>query len=509
MRRLMIAVLFVSATFAALRAQGSEGSEHEPRAAAAPVTIHPAPPGEEPSDLYEVRVNGAAVFVHRARVSAVPFNQVWPGYQRPLDQTEEAAFAYFDAAGPVTVEVTSKRPVDRVAIRPTSFGIQPERDGDRIVLRMAQPRHVTVEVNGTHQALHLFASPPEKDPPEPGDPNVRYFGPGVHRPGRITLQSNETLYVAGGAVVYGSVYATGAENVTIRGRGILDVSLLERGEGGGAVRLSDCRNVTVEGLVMRDPDVWCLSLFGCRGATIRDVKLVGLWRYNADGIDVCNSQDVTVEGCFVRSFDDSIVLKGLKNRYDDRPVCDVRVRRCVIWNDWGRALEIGAETCAPAIRDVVFEDCDVIRTCHIAMDIQHGDRATVENVRFENIRVEVDDEAYPPKMQGHPEEKYGLEKSSYCPALLVLVIRKNHYSKDAERGRIRDVLFKDVRVYGAHVPNSSIQGSDAEHDVRGVRIENLSLGGRIVTGPEQGRFRIGQHVSGVEFVDSEQGDTED
>jgi hypothetical protein len=40
---------------------------------------------------------------------------------------------------------------------------------------------------------------------------------------------------------------------------------------------------------------------------------------------------------------------------------------------------------------IEFRDIDIIRTCHIAMDIQHGDRAAVHGIRFENIRVEVDD----------------------------------------------------------------------------------------------------------------------
>ncbi|MHC4399591.1 MAG: glycosyl hydrolase family 28 protein [Planctomycetota bacterium] len=389
--------------------QQAAGSE------ASAVTTFPGPPGEEPSNDYEVRVDGKRVFVYRSRVSAVPFNQVWPGYQRPLNQTEQASFAYWDMSGPVSVEMTSKRPFDNVAIRPTSYGIRPELQHNRITFQLTEPRQITVEANGTHGALHLFASTPETGAPSPEDPNVRYFGPGVHRPGRITLRSNETVYVAGGAVVYGAVHATGADNITIRGRGIIDVSPFARGEGGGAIRLSDCQNIMIDGIIMRDPDVWCCSLFGCRRATISNVKLIGLWRYNADGIDVCNSQDVTITDSFVRSFDDSIVLKGLKNAYDDRPVCDIRVRRCVIWNDWGRAMEIGAETCAPEMRDVLFADCDIIHTCHIAMDIQHGDRATIENIHFDNVRVEIDDEAYQPRMQRQRDEKYDVDKSSYCP----------------------------------------------------------------------------------------------
>jgi len=500
MRHVLILTVFVVSVMAiAADTKAGDGPQQAAGGKEDAVTTFPGPAGEEPSDDFKVRVNGKPVFVYRARVSAVPLNQVWPGYQRPLDQTELASFAYWDMAGPVLVEIASKRPLGEVAIRPTSLGIRPELRGDRISFRLAEPRHLTVEVNGTHHALHLFASPPEQDVPSPEDPNVRYFGPGTHRPGRIVLGSNETVYVAGGAVVYGSVHATGAENVAVRGRGIIDVGPFPRGDGGGAIRLSDCRNVTIDGVVMRDPDVWCCSLFGCRNAAISNVKLIGLWRYNADGIDLCNSQDVTVTDSFVRSFDDSIVLKGLKGRYDDRPVSRIRVRRCVIWNDWGRAMEIGAETCAPEICDVVFEDCDVIRTCHIAMDVQHGDRATVEDIRFENIRVEIDDDAYPPKMQRERDEKYGAGKSSYCPTLLVLVIRKNYYSKDPERGRIRDVVVKDVVVTGKHVPRSSIRGHDEKHLVENVRIESLRIGGRVISTAEEGRFTIGEHVRNVEF----------
>ena len=67
------------------------------------LTSWPAPPGEALSEHYELTVNGQAVPVHACRVSAVPFNQVWPGYQRPLDQTELAGFAFWDMAGPVKV----------------------------------------------------------------------------------------------------------------------------------------------------------------------------------------------------------------------------------------------------------------------------------------------------------------------------------------------------------------------------------------------------------------------
>ena len=93
------------------------------------VKIYPPPGEEDASEDYDVSVNGESVFVYKARVSAVPHNQVWPGYQRPLNQTEMASFAYWDMSGPVTVEVESKRPFERVDIRPTSYGKEPFVEG--------------------------------------------------------------------------------------------------------------------------------------------------------------------------------------------------------------------------------------------------------------------------------------------------------------------------------------------------------------------------------------------
>src|ERR1035438_4136434 len=145
LRLSLVVLLVVGAPAAGLRVctlWGAEGS------GAAGVTSWPAPPGEALSEHYELTVNGHAVPVHACRVSAVPFNQVWPGYQRPLDQTELAGFAFWDMAGPVKVVVQSRRPVQSVVMRPASLGIRPAIEGGRISFSLGRPGSVVVEVNG-------------------------------------------------------------------------------------------------------------------------------------------------------------------------------------------------------------------------------------------------------------------------------------------------------------------------------------------------------------------------
>jgi hypothetical protein len=470
---------------------------------AAPATIWTAPPGETLCEDYALRVNGEPVSVYSCRVSAVPFNQVWPGYQRPADQAEFAGFAHWGMAGPVTVEITSKRSFTNVVVRPSAREIHPAVNGRIISFALPKAGQVTVELDGPHHALHLFGDPPETDVPSRDQAGVRFFGPGVHRPGKIQLKSGETLYLAGGAVVYTAIEARGASDVRILGRGIIDTSEYERGQGGGCIRLTDCSGVKVEGVILRDSDVWCLSAFGCHNVEIANVKLVGLWRYNADGIDICNSQDVVIRNSFVRSFDDAIVLKGLNwgpGGFDERPVRNVQVHDLVIWCDWGRALEIGAETSAPEIAQVQFQDCDIIRTTHIAMDIQCGDRALVHDIRYATIRVETDDVSPAPRLQGSRDERY-LEapQDHYVPDLLVIVICKNFYSKDAERGNVREVTYADVSVTGRRAPRSFFNGLDTQHTVQGVTIDNLRLNGKLTQTAAEANLSVGPYVSGERF----------
>jgi hypothetical protein len=494
----------------------------------AAVVTWPAPAGEKLFEDYTVRVNGRDVPVYVCRVSAMPFNQVWPGYQRPLDQTKLAGFAYWEMSGPVVVEVTARQAFTSVAVRPTSRGIQPVIKGQRITLRLSRPGQFTVELDGTHHALHLFADAPEADIPKPDGPNVLYFGPGVHRPGKIRLQSGQTVYIAGGAVVYTAIEGRGVSHVRIQGRGIIDTSEFERGKGGGSIHLEDCSDVQVAGVIIRDSDLYGLSAFGSRKIDVSNVKLVGFWRYNTDGIDMCNTQDVTVRDSFIRSFDDSMVLKGVKGRsggarplpgqsYDTLPTRGLRLSGLVIWCDWGRALEIGAETSAPEITDVVFRDIDVIHNTHIAMDIQHSDRAVIHDIRFENIRVEVDDVNPLPIIQRGREAKYHPSPeaqaeacggcatvppgTAYIPNLMVIIIHPTGVTRDREAGTVRDVLFKDIAVTGNTFPPSAFSGLDPAHDVRGVTIENLRFNGQPIVNAAGAHLEIRSYVEDVRFAE--------
>jgi hypothetical protein len=464
------------------------------------VVTYPAPEGTPPSEDFIVRVNGEPVFVHQARVSAVPANQVWPGYQRPLEQTEIASFAHFDLEGKITVEVETREAIESVVVRPLGYQIVPESGDHRITFELSRPCQVVVEVNDWHHALHLFADPPETDRPDPTDPQVHYFGPGVHHPGEIKLHEGETAYLAGGAIVHGVIIATDASKIRVAGRGILDASSFGRSDAPQMITLLNCHDVDIEGIILRDPHVWTVVPALCSGVHMHNIKLIGLWRYNADGIDLVNSRNVVIENCFVRAFDDNIVLKGFEawqgRPTDMAPLHNITVKRCVLWNDWGRALEIGAETRATAIHDVLFSDCDIIHFVHRAMDIQNGDRALIYDVRFEDIRVEdaIVEGEFRDDIPGYVSDP------TQVGLLVELIVAANPYSKDTTRGAIHDITFQNVSAIGERWPISRLQGYDAEHTVQRILFEALVIQGKRIESLEAGDILTNAFVGEVTFA---------
>ncbi|HAZ02078.1 MAG TPA: hypothetical protein DCY97_07865, partial [Marinilabiliales bacterium] len=103
------------------------------------IKTYPAPKGEPRSVDFQMTVNEQPVFVYQARVSKYPVNQLYPGYQRPISQTEIASFAYFDFEGEVTLRITSASEIKTVNISPREFGIVPVVKGNTIELKLSEP----------------------------------------------------------------------------------------------------------------------------------------------------------------------------------------------------------------------------------------------------------------------------------------------------------------------------------------------------------------------------------
>ena len=498
------------------------------------VRIYPVAQTVLQCEDYIVKLNGKKLPLDTARVSAYPFNRRWPGHQRQIEQSELVNFLRFAMDEPVTLEIIPAKPFEKLAVRPASAKLAYKlTDSGRILLTLDKPQYCTVEPYGRNHALHIFADPMPQYDVDISDETVIYFGPGEHEIGTLWLQSNQTLFIDEGAVVYGCVRAEDAENIRILGRGILDHScvhaqiLFEANEVGNAaavnnavrtrpIQLKYCDNVEIEGITIRDSLAYNIHPIACRNMTMRNLKLIGNWRYNSDGIDLHNSEDVLIENCFIRTFDDSICVKGFDcyqsgdvdqavykamhhNGYVYDSFRNITIRRCVIWNDWGKALEIGAETRAEEMCNITFEDCDVIHVTSVPLDCGNVDYADIHDVTYRNIRVELDDTIPQPVLQQSDEDTYAQTNPDYMPSSIAVTVTYHfEYSAGgARRGKNHDFLFEDIYITGRHTPRFRFLGYDPEHGVSNVTLRNIYLNGEKITDPSQYTLQINEFCSNI------------
>ncbi len=417
---------------------------------------------------YEVRFGGKKVTVYDVRVSPEDSLRRMKGMddkKGSKDIYEMAAFCYKEVDGPTTVKV--KAPVDVVSAKvlPSSRGIVPTIKGREISFEAVPGDRLTLEVNGDeYHSLHIFANPVDDDVPDPSDSNVIYYGPGEHYVSRIVVRSGQTLYIAPGAVLYGEMFQREkggpyspvisliGDNIKVKGSGIVDGSLCDIHTTN--LLYVNGNNISIEGIILRDASVWTIPVMRSSNVTIDGVKIFG-YRANSDGIDVCNSVNVTVKNCFIRTLDDLIVIKTVRS---GGPCENVRAYGNVLWNEVAHAVSVGAEI-SHDIRNIVFEDNDIIhdKGREWSMRVYHCDHATVSGIVFRNLRIE--------------------ESKNF----LSLWINKAVWSTSNERGHIKDVVFENIVADNVVNPAVQLLGYDDEHMVEDVTISNVRVNGKLLT----------------------------
>jgi len=440
--------------------------------ALAQTATYPLPEAIARSKTCDVKVDGISIPVMD---TAVNLTRMWTS--RPITTTAPVAWLSVNNTVNVSVHFAGQA-ISSATVRPLSLGIEPKVVGDTVSFTLEQPAVLTLEINGSQAgALHLFADVPETVVPT-GD-HVIVYDAGIHDVGTVTLTEGQTVYLAPGAVVRGQFVAKGAKDITLCGQGIIDGSTFDRWEETTVpVDFSSCQNVRVSGITILDPAAWTLNLYQCDDVTVDHVKIIGA-RSNSDGITVQSCKRVAVSHCFVRGWDDNLVVKGY-----DGDVSDISFTDCVLWTDLAQSCEIGYETRADVMENISFENITVLHANHKPVcSIHNSDNALVKNVTFRNITV----------------EDCNLGQGDGAEFLIDLTTTKSQWSKSTERGNIRDVLIENINVLSGKVPAVRIFAINKDHTIDGITIRGLTLMGKKITSFDQLRYtfsprKLGEHI---------------
>lgn len=472
------------------------------------VVVYSAPNNEPISPDYFIEVNGKPVPVYPAKTQ---------------HHDKKYSVAYFDFSGQVTVKIKTKLPLENMEILPEKYGIKPTVKNEEVIFTTDKPFNISIEPMGQNSPLLLFSNPIEKNLPDPKDPDVIYFGPGEHNPegGLIKLKSNQTLYIAGGAVVNAGIDASG-DNITICGRGILDGSDWEHNAGPNdfMVNATDCNNLVIRDIIIKGSYYWTLVPQRCDRVLIQNVRLAGSRVGNDDGINPCNSSNVIVRGCFFRTDDDSVSPKGITRTGGEetsRPVDNVLVEDCTFWVDFANGFRIATESSCPGVRNFTTRNIDFIHfpsRPQVQIFLLHPTgHMPMENLVFENIRI-------------NGENSFNLAKLTPASQLVgtrpIEIPKPNEItSGPGRRGMgsrgygeyvvvpadgpyIHNVVFRNISTYNENkTPEKKmgavlLQGISNTKDVSGILFENVKLYDIPVTEETPG-IKIGNFVKHVQF----------
>ena len=490
------------------------------------VITFPALPNAVKSPLYTVTANGTSQFVEKlTRFSA----------------EMQVHYAYFGVATgcTATIAVTVAQSFSTYSVSPKSRNIAATKSGNTITFSSG-PNYLILQFDAK-ELLFILIDDQESNPPRLGDANVKniadytvddtgatlvtakvqsainaasgaaqnvlYFPPGRYKVGELSLKSNMTVYLAGGAMLDGSTStadyaATGTPavestshglihlynvtNTKILGRGVIDAegTIITGGSNDtpsfkiNAVRVDQSSKVVIDGVLVRDPVFWNTLVYKSDQVTIQNYKVINrrptTTTYNqTDGIDFDASTNGTVYNVFVYSGDDNLSPKTEQEGGIDTK--NIVYQKAVLYSNSG-ACKVGTKTFGTTMDGIVFTDIDIVKAGR-AMVIDANDTAVIQNTKFENIRIEAAD-----------TNLIDLEEDA-APT----------WRTAPNTSIAKDTFFTNVSADVDKLIN--IHGKSATVTINGVHFSGFTVQGKPVTSQTDAdaNWSINQYVSNITF----------
>ncbi len=434
-----------------------------------------------------VSVNGYDCYVYDTNVNDC---RKWYTNYRPSQTRTPVTYFEFEGVVEITVTVPDIE-LESATVSPLSYGIEPVIDAENhtVTFTVDKTDNYTVQFNGSNQrALHIFTYEIEENAPSPDDDKVIYFGPGEWFIDDIMIDEEGTIvYIAGGAVVHGSINCNFVNNVTVCGRGIIDGSRYETWGGTTAklpLNFNNCDGTTLKDVIILNPNAWCVQQYTCTNGVIDGLNIISS-RPNGDGISLQSCTGYDVKNCFVRSWDDNLVVKN----YSATSSTDIEFTNCQLWTDLAQSMEIGYETnkgCYDnmTITDIKFENITVLHNYHKpVISIHNADDSALSDIKFSNITVE--------------HNTVGVGDSNIPYIIDLHVGQSSNWSSTKERGTISDVTIENVNVLSGSNTDIRIVGFNEEKNISNVTFKNINLNGTVLTSAEDKNFKMVNYAENI------------
>ncbi|MGI6644600.1 MAG: glycosyl hydrolase family 28 protein [Bacilli bacterium] len=296
--------------------------------------------------------------------------------------------------------------LESLKISPLDANVDFEIDIPRrvVTFKIAQPGQYTITLINS-MVFHLFVNPPHMyNEQVPTTNNTIVFEKGIYNRNNsplidnnnfIHLESNTTVIIKKDAIVEAGFIAVNKTNIHVIGDGIVSGAPFARNATTNEklipYEFNFCTNISFKGITTLDPAGWCYNIYFCKNVLLDNIKIISS-RSNGDGVSLQSSQDVICKNSFVRTWDDSLVVKNYpnwQNKAEQGITKNITFTKCQVWTDLAQSMELGYETVGEVFEDILFEDITILANFHkAAISIHNGNNAYIKRVKFSNITIE-------------------------------------------------------------------------------------------------------------------------
>jgi hypothetical protein len=146
---------------------------------------------------------------------------------------------------------------------------------------------------------------------------------------------------------------------------------------------SNCKEVLVADLDIRNGACWGLTFELCRDLTLNNLNILNRAYWNNDGIDITDSKNVNIIGCDINAADDGICLKSYyPGHYND----SIYISDCTIRSS-ASAIKFGTASYG-GFKNVTIQNIKIYDTFRSAIALEAVDGGDIENIAVRNIEAQ-------------------------------------------------------------------------------------------------------------------------
>ena len=366
-------------------------------------------------------------------------------FEKPELLSDFNHWTTFECNGTVEVCITRlDGDILAAKVYPAKHQIYPSVKKNELRFNITKPVKLFVDIAGMEEhPLFLFADEMEKNIPTKKHKDVIWFEAGkVHNVGlQYKVPNGKTVYIEGGAVVWGTFWCQDGNKPTIvKGKGVITTRSDERKPGPTNIPFTSIyaekTDMITDGITITDPVKFCI--LGRSKVETKNVKLFA-WYHQTDGWG--GGDDSFIDDSFMKVFDDNVKLYA-NNQKATNLIIYQQHNGAPFQLSWG----------GQSGQNCLADNIDIVK-CWVnkkggpgnsgLLNLRKGSDKFIGNITIKNIRA--DQGLY--QLIGIGNDKTGEVKNLVLENIFINGKQSQlSYIENSNTAKISNITFKNIKI---------------------------------------------------------------